>query len=400
MRPLSVCLFTDSLVPSGVGAHMLTLAYHLAREHQVALVCPSSAGGDALLEAARARGIEAAPIAVRDAGAEGAFAAWLEQRAVDVLHVHAGIGWEGHHGVYAGPLARVATVRTEHLPYLLTDPAQQREHREMTEHCDRIICVSAGVRDSFAAAGVDAHRLCVVRNGIDARTPSAGPAAVRRRLPNIPRGARLVVTVARFTEQKGYHDLLQAVPPVIERVPDAHFLWVGTGPLFQELTNRVRTTGIGEHVHFPGTIADVPDLLAASEVLVLPSRFEGLPLVALEAMAAGLPVVATRVCGTDEVVVDGRTGLLVEAGAPRALANALISVLAAPHAAREMGRAGRRRFYDEFTAARMAAETVGVYRSVLGVRSRDRSKQPWQAGMGEPAGAACNVINHTARMNH
>ncbi|HEX8395424.1 MAG TPA: glycosyltransferase family 4 protein [Longimicrobium sp.] len=360
-----VCLLTDSLEPSGVGRHMLLLARALRRAHRVSLVCPSSPEGDRLLARARRMGIGAAAITVRAAADEQPFAAWLRSNAVDLLHVHAGVGWEGHHAVYAGPVAGIPVVRTEHLPYVITDAEQVRDHAAVAARCARIICVSRAARDSYARAGFAPEILRAVHNGIARpRAPRRSAAEVRAEL-GLPEDARVLLTVARFTAQKGHAHLLDAVPAVLAAEPRARFVWVGDGPLRASIQRRAREMGVSEAIIIPGTRGDVPELMGAAELCILPSLFEGLPLVALEAMAMGVPVIGTDVCGTAEAVRDGRTGLLVPAGDAGALAEAIRAALADPEALRRWGRAGRARVRRRFTAERMAARTARVYRAAL-----------------------------------
>src|SRR5438874_1365932 len=125
-----VCLFTDSLEPSGVGVHMLTLAGELRERYGVSFVCPPTPSGAPVLARAAEMGLETLALDLSpDAGAGGVLCAWLVARGVEVFHCHAGIGWEGHAGVYAARQAGVpVVVRTEHLPYLLTNPQEREDH--------------------------------------------------------------------------------------------------------------------------------------------------------------------------------------------------------------------------------------------------------------------------------
>jgi glycosyltransferase involved in cell wall biosynthesis len=152
---------------------------------------------------------------------------------------------------------------------------------------------------------------------------------------------------------------------------DVLFLWIGGGPLEEELRARVSAAGLPDHVRFAGHRDDVPDVIAAADVFLLASMVEGLPLVVLEAMAAGRPVVGTRVPGTSEVVEDGVTGRLVEpggldgSGESEALAEAILEPLRNPQLAASWGAAGRALFEEKFTARRMAANTARVYEEFL-----------------------------------
>jgi glycosyltransferase involved in cell wall biosynthesis len=172
-----------------------------------------------------------------------------------------------------------------------------------------------------------------------------------------------VIAVGRLTPQKGLETLIEAAPKVARAVPDAGFLIVGDGPLRAGLERAARASGAG--VVFAGERRDVQDLMRGARALALPSVYEGLPLVALEAMACGLPVVASGVDGVPEAVEDGETGVLVPPGDAERLADALIGLLRDPAKAEAMGRRGRARVEAHFSAERMVEETQAVYEACL-----------------------------------
>ncbi len=402
MKP-SICLFSESLAPSGVGQHMVTLAGQLRGRYELSLGCPPSPGGLRLLKRAEALGISTLPLEVRGEQDDSErLTKWLQTRRVDLFHSHAGVSWEGHGSIHTARAAGVAVVRTEHLaeltsifsteqlPDLVYSPYHRagrrldvgelnqlvRDHRAdyrlLTEQIDRLICVSEGVRDSLVETGaVPVDKLRVVRNGIEAQPAVSGRAETRQRL-GIGAEAKIVLTVGRMIDVKAHHHLLEAVPAVVERQPTARFLWIGGGPLEQELDVEVRRLGLEDSVILAGQRGDVPDVIAAADLFVLPSLVEGLPLGVLEAMAAGLPVVGTHVCGTSEVIVDGVTGRLVEPGGlagpgnPAPMADAILEILQDPQLATQWGSAGKARVEREFSAERMARETADVYDELLG----------------------------------
>ena len=355
-----LCLATDSLEPSGVGEHMLALAGALRETVAIVLACPPSPGGRRLLDRAARLGLGVRLLPEDDA----ATVRWLRQHGFHLLHIHAGIGWEGHGLAAIGRAAGIAAlVRTDHLPDVLTDPDQRQAYRAGVALVDRVICVSEGSARSYREAGLRADAVVTVRNGIDPRRARRSRDEVRAELGL---GARqpMIVTAARFTAQKDHATLTAAIPGVLRRHPEARFVLAGDGPLFEEVRRKACDFRLA--TLFLGARADVPDLLDAADLFVLPSRFEGLPLALLEAMAAGLAVVATRIGGTDEAVEDGVTGTLVPPGDPLALAAAIADALDDPARLAAYGDAGRRRFRSTFTAARMAADTARIYRS-LGV---------------------------------
>ncbi len=363
--PRRLCLWTDSREPSGVGVHMLALASGLQGTYEVTFACPPGPRGTPLLEQAAECG--AATLAVEQADH---LPAWLRRQPIDIFHAHAGIGWEAHDGIHAARAAGVPiVVRTEHLPYLLTDPQQQRAYRELVPLLDGLVCVSRGVCASHLDAGVPPHLIHVVQNGIvpPERLPDRQTERVRL---GWPADRAVVLTVGRFTEQKGHRLLLDAIERVHTCHPQARFVWVGDGPLAEELAAQIAARALGDVVEQAGRRDDVPALMAAADLFVLPSQFEGLPLVVLEAMSAGMPVVGTRVCGTSEAVGDGVTGWLVEDGDPHALAAAINSALDQPAEARMRGAAGRRAVTEYWNAARMVSDMCRVYSELLGSREQ------------------------------
>lgn len=344
-----IVLATDSAVPSGVGEHMLTLAGALAPAYDVALAFFPDGEGARFLARAAAAGFETVALGEK-------FPAWLGTRRPAILHVHAGIGWEGHELVETGANCAIPVVRTEHLPYMLTDPEQKSRHRMAAGLVDRLVVVSDAAAESYRAQGF--LGIATIRNGIDAPVPRGGRDRTRAAL-GIADETRIVITVARFTAQKGHEILLHAAAEVSRTMPHAVFLLVGEGPERSAMQALAAALDL-PNVVFLGQRADVPDLLAAADLFVLPSLFEGLPLVVLEAMALALPVVATRVCGTAEAL-GAHHPFLVPPGDPASLAGAIAAALGDETAT---GLGGRRRFEDLFTAARMGRETAALYGGV------------------------------------
>jgi glycosyltransferase involved in cell wall biosynthesis len=364
MKP-SLCLFTDSLSPSGLGEHMLLLASELRYDYRLSFVCPPSAAGKRLLQRAKAMDIPSLALKVRSSQHEHALCEWIYTHQVEIFHCHAGVGWEGHHGIYAARLGMQVpvVVRTEHLPYLLTEPMQQDEYRRMADLTDCLICVSEEARATYLEAGIPEEKLRVVHNGVALAAPERTRAKMRDFLA-IPQHAPVVITIGRLTEQKGHAFLLDAIPAVLEQVPDAIFLWVGEGDLEETLRGQVHASGLQGAVRFLGHRKDVPDLLAAADLFVLPSLFEGLPLSVLEAMAAGLPVIGTHCCGTSEAVQDGITGRLVAPRDAQSLGAVILELLTQPHLASRWGAAGQQRAACKFSVPRMVSATAAIYQEL------------------------------------
>ena len=228
---------------------------------------------------------------------------------------------------------------------------------------DHTILLSNGDRELFLETFGQAHaqRSSVVFNGIDVNRFALG----KKLDLGLPKESAVVLTVADLNNQKGHRFLIEAIPDVLREFPTAQFVLVGEGHIRPLLENLVREKGVARHVLFLGRREDVPDLLATAQLVVLPSLFEGLPLVLLEAMAAGKAVVATNVSGSKDVVVHGETGLLVEPANPHALSAAILHLLRSDAVRTQMEIRARERARNLFTVERMCEKTLEVYRSVL-----------------------------------
>lgn len=232
---------------------------------------------------------------------------------------------------------------------------------------DHNVCVSQGVAD-FAATqtGLSRRKLSVIPNGVEFETFAA--AAPSDLTPfGVPVGSPVCITVGRLEEQKGIDVLLDAAVRVQAAHPNCHFLIVGDGRDRVSLQARAVELGQAATTHFTGLRADVPSLLAAATLFVLPSRWEGMANALLEAMASGLPVVATAVEGSTELVRSGETGLLVPAGTSVELATAICSVLAAPSHSRKMALVAQGIVKSDYTTDASVRAYCRLYEQ-LGVR--------------------------------
>lgn len=267
-----------------------------------------------------------------------------------------------------------ATARTRGLPVvwhmrdLLTeDGARRWLERGVRRVQPEVIAISEAVAAQFE--GMDC-RVHVIPNGIPLQRfePGDAPEGLAEQL-GLSGDGPVVTIVGRLTPWKGHRVLLRAWPEVIARVPEARLLVVGEVAFWEEryegeLRALAEELGVAESVRWAGYREDVPDLLRLSDLLVLPSFDEPFGRVVIEAMAVGLPVVATDGGGVPEIVEDGETGLLVPAGEPGALAEAIVAVLKEPALARQMGEAGRRRAVERFDVRRVARQVMEVYDAI------------------------------------
>jgi glycosyltransferase involved in cell wall biosynthesis len=237
----------------------------------------------------------------------------------------------------------------------------------------RIICVSdANRRDLIDECPAAEARTQTVYNGVD---PSAFPLEpdrqkVRQEL-GITQGP-LLVMIARLTEQKGHRYLLQAFPELLNTWPQLCCVFVGDGELREQLHRLAVELAVEGSCRFVGVREDIADILAAADVVVLPSLSEGFPFVLLEALAMGCPIVASQVNGIPEMIENHKTGLLVPARDPQALAAAIQEVLSDPAAGSKMGAEGRAVVYERFTVDHMVANTTAIFEAAMqdtGLRS-------------------------------
>lgn len=227
--------------------------------------------------------------------------------------------------------------------------------------------------------GLPATQVVVIPNGIDlarlAGPTSPEAAAALRREFGLPAERRVVITVGRLAPNKGQQHLVAAAPAVLARFPAVHFLLVGEGEARPALTAQIAALGLEGHVTLAGRRDDVPALLRGSDVFVFPSLAEGFALALLEALAVGLPVVATRVGGAEEAITSGENGFLVPPGDPEALAAALIALLDLSPTALAAMRAAARRAATRFDLRHTAAQTLALYRR-LSHRTPDIALSP------------------------
>jgi glycosyltransferase involved in cell wall biosynthesis len=367
----SVCFYTPSTDPSGMGAHMLDLMAEYAAVADLSLMVRPTPGGQRMLDRAAELGARTLPLpSPRSQLFAREVTAFLSAHPADVFHCHVGTGCENWDGVRLARSAGCpAVIQTNHLPYLVSHPRKRRAYHHSIEPVHRLIAVSEGLRRSYERIGVPPARFTTVPNGVAGRTSPPGRAAARRAL-HLGCDETVVLTVGRLTHMKGHGHLIDAVPSLAARFPRLRVILVGDGPLRRQLARQAAELGVAGHVHFLGHRSDARDLLDAADCFVLPSRHEGMPLAALEAMEAALPVVATRVIGSEETVLDGITGALVRPQDPVDLGRAIGRLLDDPGLRRRQGQAGRRRYLAHFTRERMAAETAEVYERVLrGVRT-------------------------------
>lgn len=324
---------------------------------------------DAMVERLRARGAEVVCFdARRNLGvlaSVGRVARHLRSWRADLVHCH--LPLTGVLGRLAGRRAGIPVVYTEHNVQERYHVLTRRLNLATWGMQDRVIAVSDEVAASIAAWKDSKVPVEVVRNGVDLQhfdLDRVDPAEIRREL-GIPPDVPVVGTVAVFRAQKRLHDWLAAAELMLQQRPNARFLLVGDGPLTKDLRETALRRGIDRAVVFPGLREDVRPFLAAMDVFLMTSIFEGLPVALLEAMAMRRSVVVTPAGGIPEIVRAGENGLLIAVGDPAAAAAATLDILDDPEQSARLGAAARRTIEDRFNAASMVQRLESVYREVL-----------------------------------
>jgi len=249
----------------------------------------------------------------------------------------------------------------------VADPSRWRQRWELwlNRRVDKVVCVSQSVAEYCERqVRLPAGKLVVIPNGIDAEAYPATPSFDLADL-GLPAGRRAIVCIGRLHQQKGVDRLIRLAPRVLSRLPDYDFLLVGDGPARTKLDALATSLGISDRVHFAGWRPDVPEILAASSLLVLPSRWEGMPNVVLEAMATGLPVVSTRAAGVVELLGPLCEGQTVEVDDPSGFADGVIDLAGDTRKAEEIGRQNRERVCAHFSLGAMVAAYERLYESLV-----------------------------------
>lgn len=293
-------------------------------------------------------------------------ASYLKREGIDIIHTH---------GVRANLIGRLAAGQAG-TPHVVTTVHSvlaldytRRLDRWINQLCEMVtrrrtekfIAVSRGLAGELVASGLPAEKVTVIYNGLDLGLFRQGAGDKIRAEFGLKNGQPMIGVVARLHPVKGHEVFLEAAKEISSEFPAARFFVIGCGthrPVLENLTTRLK---IQDMVVFTGFRQDVADIMAALDVVVVPSFSEGFGLTAVEAMAMGKPVLATRVGGLPEIITDGENGLLAPPGDPGALAGGLRFLLRRPDKAAALAAAGRRTVEEKFSAEVMAEKTAELY---------------------------------------
>lgn len=375
MRPLSerirLLAFITAFDVGGTERQLLALANGLDRSRfDLRVACFKRSG--AFLPELEALGIPVVSYPIRSLHGlrtmkeQLRFARDLRSERTQIVHA-----FNFYPNVFAIPAARLACVPV--IIATLRDmgdlwtPMQRRAQRWVCRMAHRVVANADAVREQALKDGYEPEKVCVIHNGLDlAKFASAPDHLHQREALGLPPHVPVVAVFSRLNnEVKGISCFLEAAARSALVHPDARFLVVGDGPLRADLEALAERLGLGNRVRFTGFRSDVGETMAAVSISVIPSQSEGLSNVLLESMAASLPVIATSVGGTPEVVENEQSGLLVPPRDPVALGRAIGSLLDDPARAAALGRAGRRRVEQRFQLGRMVGETESLYDDML-----------------------------------
>ncbi len=358
-RPFFILMLSTARGWRGGERILFSLATSLPDWIRTTVACP---GETELARRCRDAGVRTVAFEARgssDFGAVLRLRRHLKENRCDLLHAHTS------HAHALGLLARAGLglplVVTRHVAFSI-----KRFSRWKYRAVDRFAAVSECVRQVLTGAGVSPDAVDVIYNGIDLGPFSGERATARAQLDFSP-AETLVVSAGALSREKNQALLLEAWAGLFRRFPHARLLLAGSGPLEKELRTMADRRGL-ERIDFLGHREDVPTLLLASDVYVSTSDTEGLSLSVMEAMAAGLPVVATAAGGVKELVDEGDTGLTVPLRDAPALGDALAALLADPARRIALGQRGRARALASFGLPAMAERYARFYRAALAGR--------------------------------
>lgn len=283
----------------------------------------------------------------------------IRRERVDLVHTHSSVdAWLGG---MAARLARVPVVRSRHVSI----PIRPRLNPVYTLLADRVVASGEAIRRLVIAAGAYPDKVVAIPAGVDLAEFSPSGTGDRMR-KELGLSRPVIGSIAMFRGSKGHDLLIEAFERLRVEFGEARLLLVGDGIRRQWVQSLACERGLNGWVTFTGFREDVPDLLSAMDCFVLAStRTEGVPQSLLQALAAGVPVVASAVGGIPEVILDGATGLLVPPGDPKALAGAVGAVLKDPDSARRRAETGRALVSARFSRDRIMERLVALYRELL-----------------------------------
>lgn len=370
-RPIRVLVTLSSLQVGGAERNVVSLLPHLRREGIDVSLCTLSARFDSYLASiVQAENMPRLDLGARrllDPVAFTRFLSVVREKSIDIIHAED--QYATIFGALAARLTKARLICTRHNVVeeegKLRESIRNRLQIRAANTSVRCIAVSDAVAEAYhELSGMPRDRIVTIYNGIDLSPFEAPPTRKQTRSDlGWAEDEQIIIFVAVVRADKGHDILFRAYPEIRASIPKTRLVLVGDGPHLA--IRRREAQEFGDHVQFLGHRDDVPNLLAAADLFVSPSRNEGLPTVLIEAGAAGLPVVATDVGGTREIVENDVTGFIVPPESPESLARAVIDALNGLPMKKRLGDAAVRRIQNNFTLRMQAERTARLYCRVL-----------------------------------
>ena len=372
-RKYKIAYLIDGLSMGGAERLMVPILKHLSRAHFDPYVCAmQSKDGNPMADEIRALGVPVECLNIkhlRELDAIPRLTHYLKSIRADLVHTQ--LEAANILGNISAKLLRLPSVCTIHVMPSLDVKTKMKMHQKvewftLRHFCDRVISVSEEARQyHIKISGSSEEQVTTIYNGIDLSAFSDMDYARERRSVRaelgIPLDADVLVTVAVLRPPKGIQFLIRAMPAILASHPNTYYLIVGSGSHREALMEEVGKAGVSERVVFAGMRKDVPQLLAASDIFVLPTLTEALPTVLAEAMAARLPLIASRVGGIPEMITNGQNGFLTEPEDLKGLASACIHLLKNRDERAAMSAEGWRIVHQKFSIERQVEQLRDLY---------------------------------------
>jgi glycosyltransferase involved in cell wall biosynthesis len=372
-RKYKIAYLIDGLSMGGAERLMVPILKHLSRNDFEPYVCALQLkDGNPLAEEIRALRVSVDCLHIkylRDLDGLPKVVGYLKRMGADLVHTQ--LEMSDILGNLSAKLLRLPSVCTIHVMPSLDVKTKTKLHQKvewfaLRRFCDRVIAVSEEARQyHIAISGASPKQVSTIYNGIDisdfqGMDQAHERAAVRAEF-GIPSDAKVFVTVAVLRPQKGIQFMVQALPAVRAVFPNTYYLIVGSGMHRETLLEEAQKNGVNDRVIFAGMRKDIPRLLTASDVFVLPTLTEALPTVLAEAMAAKLPIVATPVGGIPEMITEGQNGCFVQPEDVAGLANACIHLMNDSQKRLSMGARGWEIVNETFNVERQVDRLKQLY---------------------------------------
>jgi len=369
----TIAFIIDGLGMGGAERLMIPILDHLDKDRFNVRVCVlQSKGGNPLIEDILALGVRVDSMGIRrlrDLSSLSRLQKYLKDEQVSLVHTQ--LEFANILGNISAKLLHLPSVCTVHVLPPAGGSLKNKLHQwvewlALRLFCDHVITVSEVTRRHYIAqSGISPQKLSTIYNGIDLDRfrrlePSLERVAVREEF-RVPLDANLLTTIAVLRLQKGIEYMLRALPAVLESHPNTYYLIAGDGTHRDNLMAEAEELGVRDRVIFVGTRRDVPRLLVASDVFVLPTLTEALPTVLAEAMASHVPIVASAVGGVPEMVVNNKNGKLVSPAEPAELSNACNTLLDSPEMRHSMGEFGWQIVNQKFNIMNQVNQLQNLY---------------------------------------